>query len=241
MSNAPYTQLDSTQVIRQVFDESQDRLRVDAAISLDTGQLDIVLTHEDDSIRLGNGTDFLTTTSNAGKIALDVNLINDPLAISIDQADDSIRIGDGTNLVTTTTVTSKIGLDVNIISTSGTPTNTKIIPNGETVSTYNEISSVSSGVLSTIATYIVPMGVIAYLCRTEYMGTNIATYTLFLNGTIIDKKITYFSGSMDTQSEFDISISVGLPLVPGDIIEAKVIHNRPDPGDFTSRILAMEI
>ena len=244
-SNANRSNLDQTQIMQRSFDESTDRLRVDAAVTIDTGQLDIILTHQDDSIRLGDGTNFLTSTTGGGKVSLDVNLTNNTLDVDINQATDSIKIGDGTNLVTSTSVSGKQGLDVNVVNpiaiTTTTPITSKLIPNGATASTFNQISSVATGVLTIITTYTVPMGIVAYLARVEYSGTNIADYTLYLNGTPIDKKLTYFGGSLETVSNFDVSISVGLQLAPGDVVQTKVLHQRPDPGDFSSRILAMEI
>lgn len=198
-ANAPYTELDSTQVLRHVFDETQDRLRVDAAVSMDAGQLDVV----------------------------------------IDQADDSIRIGDGTNLVTTTQDSGKVALDVNIISSD--ILNAKLTPNGTTISTYNEITSVSSSSLTVITTYTVPSIGSFYLVRTEYSGNNIATYYLTINDVVIDKKNTYFSGNLDTTTDFNATLSLGLEVYAGDIIQTKVIHSRPNPGDFSSRILIVGI
>jgi hypothetical protein len=42
--------------------------------SLDVNVTDIAISHVSDSIRLGNGTDFLTTTAVSGKVALDVSV-----------------------------------------------------------------------------------------------------------------------------------------------------------------------
>jgi hypothetical protein len=68
--------LDSSQVLNRVFDEDNGRLRVDANATLSTsGQLEVVIDHTEDSIRLGDGTNFITSTSSGGKVALDVNVV----------------------------------------------------------------------------------------------------------------------------------------------------------------------
>lgn len=159
------------------------------------------------------------------------------LDVDISHTDDSVAIGTATDLFTSTTSGAKVGLDVNVIGSAGT----KLIPNGETVSTYAEISSVPSNTLTTITTYIVPIGVTSYLARIEYSGDNVATYWVYINNVIADKKRTAFGGLLDTSTEFDISISVGYKLVPGDVVETKVMHDRSGLGNFSSRILAMEI
>lgn len=109
------------------------------SITVDATDLDIRdLVHTQDSIRLGDGTSFFTSTSENGDIALDVHISNsnievtqgtDPWvigdgggSITVDAVDldirdlthvsDSVRLGDGTSFFTSTTVGSDIGLDV---------------------------------------------------------------------------------------------------------------------------------
>lgn len=51
-----YTKLDYTQVIQQAFDESTNRIKVDAALSVDIpGGLEVAISDIDDSIKIGNG------------------------------------------------------------------------------------------------------------------------------------------------------------------------------------------
>ncbi len=53
--NIPYTELSSDQVLTQSFDESQDRLRVDAEVTAVLGVVEVVITDTNDSIKIGNG------------------------------------------------------------------------------------------------------------------------------------------------------------------------------------------
>lgn len=61
--NTPYTKLDYHQVIRQCFDEAQDRLRVDSQVSFSADELEVVISHTDDSVKIGDGTDFLAVNA----------------------------------------------------------------------------------------------------------------------------------------------------------------------------------
>lgn len=78
--NVPYTDLDANQVLRQSFDESEDRLRVDATFSMDPPpSMDITLTPEDDAVALGDVSGNLVTTTpgdDPDHIGLDVNVLN---------------------------------------------------------------------------------------------------------------------------------------------------------------------
>lgn len=44
---------------------------------------EVVISHVDDSIRLGDGTSLTTTTTNGPKVGLDVNIINDEIEIDV--------------------------------------------------------------------------------------------------------------------------------------------------------------
>jgi len=88
------TDLDFQQVIRNIYDEATNRIRTDTATVLDGGDLDVLIVHTEDSIRLGDGTNFITSTTIGPDIGLDVNVIN-PLSVEIDAADgDNIAIHD---------------------------------------------------------------------------------------------------------------------------------------------------
>lgn len=89
--------------------------------------VEVDLSHVDDSVRLGDGTDLITSTLVSGKQGLDVNLINASVEVTatdldiraLDAAQDSVEArnfdGSGT-AITSTLVSAKQGLDVNIIN-----------------------------------------------------------------------------------------------------------------------------
>jgi len=71
---------DANQVIRSVYDINTNSLRVsvDQAIAGPGGGLDIVIDHADDSIRIGDGINLVTTSpANTGKVAFDVVSLNE--------------------------------------------------------------------------------------------------------------------------------------------------------------------
>lgn len=101
------------------------------AVSVKDGvNVEVDLSHVDDSVRLGDGTTLHTGTTVGGDHGLDVYLINTEIAVTqgsdspwtVDATDldirdithvsDSIRLGDGTSLITSTLEGGKQALDV---------------------------------------------------------------------------------------------------------------------------------
>jgi hypothetical protein len=68
--------LDFTQILQRVFDEANGRLRTDAQATVVAGSLEVIISHTDDSIRLGDGTSLITATTVGPKVGLDVNVVN---------------------------------------------------------------------------------------------------------------------------------------------------------------------
>lgn len=116
-----------------LFDEAG--AAIDASNPLDvnvtnTLGINIDLDHTEDSVRLGDGTDFLTSTTVGADIGLDVNLINASVAVTATQldiddlnaTDDAVQAwahdGAGTAL-TSTLVGSDQALDVNVVQSTG--------------------------------------------------------------------------------------------------------------------------
>jgi len=99
---------DAFQVLRSVFDVNKNCLRVcivDPVTGGPGGDIEVAIVHTEDSVRLGNGTNFLTSTTIGGDIGLDVNIINTVLDVQavdfdirdLDASQDNIAISDGTN------------------------------------------------------------------------------------------------------------------------------------------------
>lgn len=192
----PVTLLDADQVIQQVYDETTQALRTSgiAVLTPPPGGLEVAISH----------------------------------------LDDSIALGDGTNLLTSTTVGSNIGLDVNIINTSAIPVTITGAP-GTSINDFNEVTSVASGVLTTINTYTVPGGTTSFLKRIAVSGTNIARYEVLIDGNLVDRAYTNFGTQLNAYFDLDDT-----ELTAGQVVLVRVLHDRPDVGDFNCRIQALE-
>lgn len=215
----PYSRKDAEQVLKAAFDDSTQRLRVDAAINIDANEVSIDAA-DGDNIAISDGVDTVEVNPDG---SLNVNVTNE-IQIELDAADgDNVAISDGVN---TLEVNPDGSINVNVTDPIS----------GNLVNYYNEVTAVASGVLTTIQTYTVAVAN-ASLQLVDVSGTNIATYTVLLNGNPLIKKVTYFSGEFNE----DFSFASGLGLVSGDVVTVTVLHNRPTVGDFNSRILVSEI
>lgn len=82
---------DANQVLRSVFDVDKNTLRVSIVDgSSGGGSFEVVISHTDDSIRLGNGTDYFTSTYVGPKIGLDVGVVNLPPGASTEAKQDAL-------------------------------------------------------------------------------------------------------------------------------------------------------
>lgn len=138
--------------------------------------------------------------------------------------------------VTATQSGPKVGLDVNVLNPGGGLS-------GTVVYEYNEVLTVPSATETAIVTYTVPVAKTSYLQLVTASGTNIAEYRLKINGTVIAKKYTYFSG--DLSADFNLrnesDSNPGILLNAGDIVTITAIHNRGFSGNFNATIIAFEV
>ena len=76
--------VDAFQVLRSVFDVDKNCLRVCVVDGSpgSGGGIEVIIDHTNDSIRLGNGTSFFTSTNENGDIALDVHISNSSLSVT---------------------------------------------------------------------------------------------------------------------------------------------------------------
>lgn len=196
------------------------RLAVDANITAQVPAIEVELDYENDSVQIGD-----PNTDSTLKINPDGSIDSN---VEVDAADgDNIAISDGNNTL--------------LVNPDGS-INVQIGTNASQLkSFYAEITSVASSTPTVIQTYTVPSGVSAFLQKITMSGTNIATYELLVNATVIDKKRTWFNGSLN--EEFDLSdfSKDGIPLNPGDVVSVRVTHIRPDLGDFNSRLQVVEV
>jgi hypothetical protein len=77
MSAPKPSDLDPNQILQRLFDIETGRLRTDTTVSVEPGTTELVIDHGDDSIKLGDGTNLVTTTQSGSKVGLDVSIVND--------------------------------------------------------------------------------------------------------------------------------------------------------------------
>jgi hypothetical protein len=135
-------------------------------------------------------------------------------------------------------------LDVSIHNSNGSaidntnplPVVTVPGPGASSKSIYNAVSSVANAIMTTILTYTIPSGATASILTVDVSGTNIAAYQVEVNATIVDKKYTYFSGALSEVFNFNGSVQ----LLAGDVVRVRVLHGRPNVGDFNARLAVSE-
>ena len=91
----PGTKLDSDQVIRRVYDEPNNKLRVDAEVTAVIGVVEVIIdAASGDNIAIADpsGTNYLLPNPD-GSINVNIG------SIQLDASDDSVAIGDGTDLL----------------------------------------------------------------------------------------------------------------------------------------------
>lgn len=236
---ATMTKLDGNQVLRSVYDESSNSLKVATQVSAKIGAVDIVIDAAGgDNIAITDktGNKYLKLNNDG---SIDANIVN-TLDINVNQANDSIRIGDGTNLATTTTLQSKTGLDVNLLNPTITAS-TKQIPVGPTKLVYGSISNVNIGDINTIVNYTAPAGSTQYYLQKVYIsGDQNSSYTFYKNNDILIKTRmahTQFSQTVDLNT----ASSFGILLASGDIVRVDAENNGIGPGTFDGTFQFMEI
>jgi hypothetical protein len=123
---------DFPQVLRSVFEVEDNCLRVKVVNGTPGGggELEVLITHTEDSVRLGDGTDFLTSTHVGPQVGLDVAIINVPLPVTATDLD--IR--------DLSFATDKVDVSGSTIAISGFPTSldvtvvSSVLPTGASTS-----------------------------------------------------------------------------------------------------------
>jgi len=105
---------------------------------------------------------------------------------------------------------------------------------GTITNTYNEVLSIASGVLTTIASFTASQT--TRLKQVDVSGENVAIYEVLVNGNIVSKKRTYFGTSLDHSFFFD----KGITFLTGQQVLVRVIHNRPTTANFNANLILLE-
>jgi hypothetical protein len=156
--------------------------------------------------------------------SINIETLNANLSVQLSHLDDfptagdvndSVRIGDGEDVL-------EINPDGSInITVAGIPVNE-----------FDDANAVVSGVKVNIVSYTVPIGYNLHLQLVEFNGENIGAYELRVAGTVIARKNTWFGGGLFGQFDFNGAYRIS----GGQTIDLRVIHERPDPAQFSGRI-----
>jgi len=106
---------------------------------------------------------------------------------------------------------------------------------GDLKSIYDESLSVAKNNEIQLVTYTVPTGKTFYLKEVEFSGDNRAKYWVRIN-TIRNGRQRTWDNHLNGRFNF-----YDMELVAGTFIELRMIHQRPQVGDFDGRIIGNEI
>lgn len=103
--NWPYTQLDFQQVLKQAFDETKDKIRVDAEVVASFGDAELAVeldAADGDNVALANadGSKKVSVTTSGSKNGLDVNVINSENAGTLSTVYNEVTSVSAASLVT---------------------------------------------------------------------------------------------------------------------------------------------
>lgn len=222
---------DAFQVLRSVFDVDKNCLRV-CVVEGTTGGgsgFEVIISHTDDSIRLGDGTKLVTATTVSSKVGLDVNVLNELNIENLDASKDNVAIhdSDGDEL--------EINSDGSINIVPGI--NTSVVG----LKKYSEAAAVPSNIETTIVTHTAVGGKKTFLQRVDASGDNIAKYKVKVNGTTIDTKRTMFGEDLNCDFIFNGEANIGLEITAGAIVTVTVTNPRPGTADYNGRIQYIEV
>lgn len=214
MPPPPFSLLDFQQIIQRVYDQEINRLRVETGATFTLGgELEVSIdAASGDNIAISDGTNSLVINPDGS--------INVAGSFSLDP-NTKLQIWDGVDELL---VNNDGSINVNVVNAA---VNTY-------VNVFNEITSIVASSLSTVVSYTA--GVSGRLMSISGSGTNIGTYSVTINGNTKEKRRSMFGGNLNVDFEF----GEGHPLIAGDVVALKVVHERPYVGDFNGKINVLE-
>ena len=114
-----------------------------------------------------------------------------------------------------------------------------VVPSDQVINVFDLIAGVVAGVETTIVTYTVPANKKFEISRVQFSGTNISTFFVYVNASIIATTRTMFGSNLSGEFVFNSSSGLGLEVAAGDVITLKTTHPRLYVGDFDGRIMGV--
>lgn len=116
------SKLDPGQIVKRVFDNDNDRIRVDAEITTNIESQEVVISHIDDSIKIGDGDNLVGTTEVGGDVGLNAVIIGGVVSgnfqatgLSNGLRTQKMTVGDTAMKIPSSPLTNRNGISVRVI------------------------------------------------------------------------------------------------------------------------------
>lgn len=123
--NPTISDLDQQQIIQRVFNGDDDRLRVDAGVTIDNGQMEVAISDTEDSIRIGNGNGNKLAVNSDGSINVNSSgssTVSGTVSANINGLatfqTSQYTVGTSAVLLTPTPLINRSSLSIKVITTS---------------------------------------------------------------------------------------------------------------------------
>lgn len=111
-----------------------------------------------------------------------------------------------------------------------------------TLSYYSEAIAVASGVETTILQFVIPSAPpYTSLLKCEFGGGNIGTYKLYFDNVTQNQFVTYYSGNITGEWDYETGQGNGLEIPEGTVVKITILHTKPDSADFYATMYYRQI
>jgi hypothetical protein len=144
---------DANSCIRKAFDDTTEKLNVNATVTASIGEVECIIDQASDSIRIGDGTTLTTVTTVGPKSGLDVNIINTniplPLGAALESKQDtgntSLASIDSKLISTIAGIKVDIGTSIPLAADAATASN-QLLGNSTLTSIDSKITTTVNGI-----------------------------------------------------------------------------------------------
>lgn len=209
--NPSPSQLDQTNILQRAFQETDDRLRVDAEITANiSAAQEVIINQADDSVAIGDGTTLFTGTTVGPKHGVDANIIGGTITVSGTVSNPSVS---ATGTTAPASATYVGGLD----SGSGNLIPIKVANDG-TVAVSTTGSATVSGTVNTNLNGLNTFQTSQYTVGTSAVQLTVTPLTGRSSMGIKMKAATFGDGVYIGNSS-GVTTSTGYPLFDGDTLQ----------------------
>lgn len=196
------------------------------------GPVEVIITHVDDSIRLGDGTNLTDVTINGEleTINASIGMNGQPAPASSTQVGAVNPSGDLVPLEVNAAGELKVA-GLAVFDTQDVKVLFDKTP-----------APIAIGIETLVNTYTAPPAVISYLLNIRASGENRAEYNVYLDSVLLDQDYTNVT---DLKALFDYKTGAssvpGMIIPTGSIIELKATNNGTTTANYSARFLILEV